>query len=491
MANRKVTLDVSDSVIAAAVLAGFYLDKTQRLVEAHATEKQKVTVNKGAYYIPLAIGASWFLIDTATHVDLTADIDAGAPAAGTDYYLYACDNAGTLAFKISLNSTAPTGFTVNDSRKIGGFHTLCADAGVIAGHTLTGYVNKDILPASIWDLKHRPRSNPEGMVYVDAINKWVDIYLASGTGASCASVNGGTISDTRTWLDFADDAAAIKKTFIRDVEFQAAAAGSNEETNINGSADPVTTGGHSDTAARRMISNFGLEDCCGAMWQWLMDQSFRCDPDGSVQTASKTVTITHAAAPGGNPIYAKFLATGEPYLCCNMGTTGVDKWITFGTDYKVLVKHDADPATGGNQIYFDEDATQPGRILVALARGKNAYVPTNNPSYMLQLTYNAAPGTPGVAVYFDDGADQRLEFISPTTTNGTLDLALLSQAFGYYDLPGSKGSLYKQGTYGDVKLRAGGYWLSGAYCGSRSRNASYYRWNTYTNLGARFLAEPL
>jgi hypothetical protein len=121
------------------------------------------------------------------------------------------------------------------------------------------------------------------MAYVAALDIWVDIYLASGTGASTASAFNATIMDTRDWMDFVDDATAVKKRMLRDFEFQVAAAGSNEETNISGSSDPVTTGGgsrvggHSDTASRRMISNYFLEDCCGALWQWLDEQSTRWD----------------------------------------------------------------------------------------------------------------------------------------------------------------------------------------------------------------------
>jgi hypothetical protein len=274
MSNRQVTRDVSDSVIAGAALADFYLNKLNRLIEAHdAGDNTEVVVNKGGYLIPLQIGDHWFLIDTAVHVDAVTDLDTGTLAAGTNYYVYACTDGSTLSFKISAASTYPSGFDAAHSRKIGGFHTLCVAAGTISGHTLTGFAVKDILPASIWDLRHRPRSNPEGMVYVTAIQKWVDIYLTSGTGGSTASAYGATISDTRDWNDFCDDYAAVGKRLLSDHEFQAAAAGSNEETNITASADPVTTGGHVDTGSRRMISNWGLEDCCGALWQWLIDQS--------------------------------------------------------------------------------------------------------------------------------------------------------------------------------------------------------------------------
>ena len=436
--------------------------------------------------IDLSAAANW---DTVAGTNYTI----AANRAGKDFYIYACQQPGSEPkLVLSANSTIPSGYDANTSRKIGGFHCLCLSVGTISGHTLTGFVTGDVLPASIWDLKHRPiGENPEGMVYSDAINRWVDIYLASGTGASTLSAFGGTISDTRDWMDFVDDGAAVKKRLLRDAEFQAIAAGSNEETNITGSADPVTTGGHVDTTSRRMISNIGCEDCCGVLWQWLDEQSYRCDPDGTVQAASKTATITHTASPGGNALYIKFFQDGTPYLCCNMATDTVDKIITLGTDYKIQIKHDADPATGGLQVYFDEDATQPARLLCNnTLLGKDCYVSTNNPAFALQIKHSATASTLGVAVTYDDGADERLEFTSPTAANGTLDLALISQTFNYYNLPGAKGSLYRQGTYGDVKLLAGASWYHGAHAGSRARSASVFRWYTNSFYGCRFAAEP-
>jgi hypothetical protein len=145
-------------------------------------------------------------------------------------------------------------------------------------HALEGASANDILEHSVWDLKHRARCGAnEGMVYDERTGLWVDIYLASGTGASTVSANGGTINDTRNWMDFVDDGAAVNKRLLRDPEFQSIARGSNEETNITGSADPVTTGGHSDTAGRRMVSDIGCEDCCGAMYQWLETPASRSD----------------------------------------------------------------------------------------------------------------------------------------------------------------------------------------------------------------------
>lgn len=234
----------------------------------------------------------------------TANYQTAANRAGKDFYVYAEEPSSGIAphFILSANATVPDGNTpagnarsAGNTRKIGGFHCLCVSVGDILNHALCDYVQGDILFLSVWDLKNRPVANPEGMVHsiahtmtnadgesvvIMGTGIWVDIYLASGTGSSTASVNGATISDNRNWMDFVDDFGAVKKQLLDDIEFQLIAAGSNEETNITGSADPVTTGGHSDTAARRMISNIGCEDCCGALWQWLLTPSARLD-DGT------------------------------------------------------------------------------------------------------------------------------------------------------------------------------------------------------------------
>ena len=311
--------------------------------------KLAVEVN-GVIYV-LTAQAELNLSLEATWDSIATDYRIAANRAGKDFYIYACVPTSGLTAKIlvSANSTVPSGYDSSNSRKIGGFHGLCVAIGTISDHPLTDFAIGDCLPASIWDILHRPISSPEGMVFSDGINKWVDIYLASGTGASTASIYGGTISDSRDWMDFVDDGVAVKKRMLDDSGFQAIAAGSNEETNVVGSADPNTTGGHVDTASRRMISNIGVEDCCGAMWQWLSDQSFRVD----------------------------------------------------GADYAAAI------------------------------------------------------------------------------------------TWAWYNLPGVKGSLYREGNYGDVKLLAGGYWADGVNAGSRCRVASNFRWHTSAALGCRFCAEPI
>ena len=253
----------------------FWGIKNLRLIQAKAGDATQVQVNPDALAIAFNVGDHHHIMTAAVDVDEVDNLDTGALAAGTDYFVYACTDGTALSFLVSANSTNPTGFDAAHSRKIGGFHTLCVAVGAIGGHTLTGYAVKDILPASVWCLKHRAKTLVNaGLVYDDKSKVWVQIYLASGTGSSMTSAYGGTISDTRNKMDFIDDALAKGMRLARSHEFVSLATGSNEETNITGSADPATTGGHSDTAGRRMISNIGCEDCCGVMWQWLLEDGY-------------------------------------------------------------------------------------------------------------------------------------------------------------------------------------------------------------------------
>lgn len=226
-----------------------------------------------------------YMLTADTAIDLTdsaawddSTYTTAANRAGKDFYIYACTPASgdTPDFILSANATTPTGYTASNSRKIGGFHCLCVAVGTITGHTLSGYVAGDILPASVWDLQHRAVSENEGMVWVPGAGKWVDIYLPSWKDGGMASVYGGTIVDGESSVKINGELAVeyfglVNKEVISRAEFMVAMAGSNQGTNISGSADPGTTGGHKDTANRRMISNFGIEDGCGALWQWGRD----------------------------------------------------------------------------------------------------------------------------------------------------------------------------------------------------------------------------
>lgn len=245
--------------------------------ELFTTNKTTVTIPKD---LKININGNCYISTINKSLQLST-VDTPANLAGKDVYIYACEpTSGTEPiFVLSLNSTVPTGYTANNSRKIGGFHCLCKDVGVIEGHTLSGYVTGDILPATRWDLLHRPKGEPEGFAYEELTDCWIAIYLPSWDGTKLVSVYNGVIADgssTKKWHGeaFYEQFARQGMRLVWRHEFQMGAKGSNEQTNIQGSSDPNTTGGHVDTAGRRMISNIGLEDCCGVLWQFAMDLGF-------------------------------------------------------------------------------------------------------------------------------------------------------------------------------------------------------------------------
>ena len=258
-----------------------------RFIRPHPTSRSGFVI-MASTYLKLIVSGEHHIFGGEADLSVPSalqKLDTGASlTAGRDYYIYLClvtDASGEKAadIKVSLNSTIPSGFTADTSRKIGGFHTLCAavpNDAANADSVLKGYNAGDILPNSIWCLTHRAETGAqEGKTYVPPLNEWHYIYLQSGTGSATKSVFGGTITNSRAYMDHVDDLAAVGDSMLSDEEFQVAAEGSNQQTNIRGNAAPVTTGGHSDTKGRRMVSSYGLEDCCGALWQWVKGGGWR------------------------------------------------------------------------------------------------------------------------------------------------------------------------------------------------------------------------
>ena len=261
-----------------------------------SNEKNKITLQAGTV-IRLEVATDdirYLEVKEDTDYNIYNIMDTGASSltAGKDYYLYVVaknevnpettEVIKTVELKASANSTYPNGYTASNSRKIGGFHTLCmavtssnapalVDTNIWETHPAIGYNAGDIIPNSVWCLSHRPLSEPAGMVYVDKIDMWVDIYLQSGTGLSTKSAYGATVTDTRQPINHQWDLQLINKKLATDNDFTIFAEGSNQKTAIYGSAapNPKTSGGHVDTAGKRMISGYFIEECCGYLWQWL------------------------------------------------------------------------------------------------------------------------------------------------------------------------------------------------------------------------------
>jgi hypothetical protein len=322
--------------------------------------------------LDLSLEASW---DTVAGTDYRT----ASNRAGKDLYIYAAvPVSGTVPkLLLSANATYPSGYDATDSRKLGGFHCLCVACGtnVAVAHPLRDYAQGDILPASVWDLRWKSNSliGNVGQVYDAGRQNWVAIYHTSGSLSAPTIAYNGTILDTIDWNDSVDAGMVLGMRLPRDSEFQSLAAGSNEQTNIFGSADPATCVGAVDTAGTRMVSNIGVEGAAGQMWQWLDEQSYCFD-----------------------------IATAHYHAV---------------TD---------------------------------------------------------APGTSGTAV----------------AANGTTPVDV-APAWAWYDLPGDKGQLYRQGTYGDVKMLAGGAWDSSSSCGSLDRAVNRRRWYVASSIGFRLVARHI
>ena len=230
-----------------------------------------VTINGSVYENTSAVSLDLSKVVSWDSSNLIANVNR----AGKDFYIYACEPTdGTVPkFVLSANSTVPTGYTATNSRKIGGFHCLCADVGTIEGHSLSGYVAGDILPASVWDLLHRCKGENEGMVYDEADDVWLGIYLLSYDNGKAVSRYNGVILDGGSTpkthgLWFTETLAKQHMRLPYLHEFFTALKGCQERVNIQGSKDWNTTGGHVYTNGVRCISNIGLEDPTGFMWQW-------------------------------------------------------------------------------------------------------------------------------------------------------------------------------------------------------------------------------
>ena len=264
----------------------------------------------------ISVGSGGFSTYEDIELDVADLLDTGTIQAGKDYCVYITTDQ---TFVVSLNSTFPSGtlsdgstaFSAENTRKIGGFHTLCVDAGEIDEHPLSGFSAGDILPASVWCLNHRPYCEPAGMVYCEALDFWVDIYLQSGTGEATESVFGGTITHTRCQPDHTEDMFSVRKKLLSDEEFSAAADGSNQQTAISGAAATSTTGGHTDTAGRRMISAIGCEDCCGVLGQFIAGISAA----GGSGWNNATYGTAYVLVAGGN--YANGQNSGPTSRICN------------------------------------------------------------------------------------------------------------------------------------------------------------------------------
>lgn len=245
----------------------------------------------------ISVGAAG-VFKTGNTVLNAANLDVGSAfAVGNDYYVYICDSrvdAQDEQYVISLNSTYPTGWNASNSRKIGGFHYgRCRKvdenlqptngSGVIFGTGWESAVSNGIVPRSVWTLGHRPKCNPEGMVYIGG-GTWVDIYLNSDDGEmglkseyNCAPMTG---TEGMNWYNFVERLAKSGKRLPDYAEFCAYAFGSPaglDDANTNAWSATTNTGRDVTGSVVNAVSAVGCVDAVGRVWEWLNDLITRAE----------------------------------------------------------------------------------------------------------------------------------------------------------------------------------------------------------------------
>ncbi|PWG62872.1 phage major tropism determinant [Spiribacter halobius] len=205
-----------------------------------------------------------------------------ALALGDDIYIYAVtDPSGTAQWLASKNSTVPSGYTAGTSRKIGGFHY--GRVRPVAERYDSAYSPAtQIVPNSVWDLQHRPKCDPSGMVEVVPGRLWVDIYLnseGSGTWPENVPVSqyGATLikDDVYARVDFHVLARNAGKRLPTVEEFLTYAVGAPQGADANNDtawSDTSNTGPTTAGGVAKAVSMFNVVDAVGNLWDWLDNQ---------------------------------------------------------------------------------------------------------------------------------------------------------------------------------------------------------------------------
>lgn len=311
--DRRALFNVSKAALISDIVA-----PTKEYIKA--TGAQQLTVASDCV---ISIAASG-IFETTTTILTALDLDEGSSfTVGTDYYIYICDaqnNDKDEIYKISKNATYPSGWNATNSRKIGGFHYgKCRSidsatgkpvnaSGVIKGSGWQTAVYDGIVPRSVWTLGHRPKCNPEGMVYLGG-GTWVDIYLNSIDGAGGLKSEYGCTPATGTeglnWYDFAHRLQQSGKRMPNLQEFIQYAYGSPEGlANSNNYAWSATSNSGRCTTGyvANAVSCVGVRDAVGNVWEWL---------DEIITRAEHATDSAHHASVGWNWDSASPLLTGE------------------------------------------------------------------------------------------------------------------------------------------------------------------------------------
>ena len=255
-AENDAIYDLSDSITEAGKDYFVYLNYTDGGAWALTAGRQKTADTETSRYI------GRFHTLCVAVASTTTMISPAAPSSGIvvgNSYLVKSYNADTDPDFFDLYNKSVTAINAQTYYDV-----------VTCGHPLAGFSAGDILPESVWCLTWKPDCKyDDAMVYDKDTGIAVDVYLQSGKGDASRSQYNAVHTVSRQQWNHQEDARMVGKRLLKDYQFTSIALGSNECTNISGSADATTTGGHVDTANRRMTSAIGCEECCGYLWQWI------------------------------------------------------------------------------------------------------------------------------------------------------------------------------------------------------------------------------
>lgn len=258
----------------------------------------------------ISIKAGTKIMVAGLAINITVDTAVVMPAltGGTDYAIYACTD-GTVRADASF--TAPTGYTTETSRLIGGFHYgLVAPGTTVAGGSFATTGNGmiwtqpdvDLIAGinvfSLWDLRWRTTSNDsllraqKGFSFING--EWGGLYVCStdhaanglsraGTNIASGTVlpkkplafggNGTVTYANMDWWTANEIVRAYGAKLMRESLFVDAAFGVTENQSIDSTATTYPT----TQRNAGYTSKYGLEQASGHHYTWGEDTGMYYD----------------------------------------------------------------------------------------------------------------------------------------------------------------------------------------------------------------------